>query len=323
MVNSLFIEIRHLRTLLTLQATGSVSHTAERLHLTQSAVSHQLKVLEDYFECPLFIRKSHPLKLTLTGQRLLDLAVEILPQVEAAERDLACMADGRAGRLHIAVECHSCFEWLLPAMDAFRDRWPDIEMDLSLGFNFEPLPALLRGDIDLVVTADPIALPGISYNPLFQFQSILLTPPRHSLSAKAWIEPLDLKEEVLITYPVERTRLSIFTHFLDPAGIKPAGQRTAELTLMILQLVANNRGVAALPNWAVVDAVAHGSVKALPLGREGLWATLLAAVRTGEKDQFFIRDFILLARDICFQNLSGISSAPPEPLFSSLLSKSG
>ncbi len=323
MVNSLFIEIRHLRTLLTLQETGSVSHTAERLHLTQSAVSHQLKALEGYFECPLFIRKSHPLKLTLAGQRLLELAVEILPQVEAAERDLACMADGRAGRLHIAVECHSCFEWLLPAMDAFRNRWPDIEMDLSLGFNFEPLPALLRGDIDLVVTADPVTLPGISYDPLFQFQSMLLISPRHPLSTKAWIEPLDLKEEVLITYPVERTRLSIFTHFLDPAGIEPAGQRTAELTLMILQLVASNRGVAALPNWAVVDAVAHGSVKAIPLGREGLWATLLAAVRGGEKDQFFIRDFIQLARDICFQNLSGISSAPAEPLFSSSLSKSG
>lgn len=319
----MFIEIRHLRTLLALQETGSVSQTAERLHLTQSAISHQLKALEDYFERQLFIRKSHPLRLTLAGQRLLELAAEILPQVEAAERDLACMADGRAGRLHIAVECHSCFEWLLPAMDAFRTRWPEIEMDLSLGFNFEPLPALLRGDIDLVVTADPLALPGISYDPLFQFQSMLLTSPRHPLSSKTWIEPLDLKEEVLITYPVERVRLSIFTHFLDPAGAEPAGQRTAELTLMILQLVASNRGVASLPNWAVVDAVEHGSVKALPLGREGLWATLLAAVRTGEKDQFFIRDFIKSARDICFQNLSGISPASTEPLFSLSLSESG
>lgn len=302
----MFIELRHLRTLLSLQETGSVSQAAERLHLTQSAVSHQLKALEEYFECPLFIRKSHPLQLTSAGQRLLELATIILPQVEAAERDLVCMADGRAGRLHIAVECHSCFQWLLPSMDAFRNRWPEIEMDLSLGFNFEPLPALQRGNIDLVVTSDPLDLPDISYDPLFQFQGMLVTAPHHPLNTKTWVEPVDLKDEVLITYPVERNRLSIYTHFLDPAGIEPAAQRTAELTLMILQLVASNRGVTVLPNWAIVDEVKQGIVKSLPLGSQGLWATLFAAVRTREKDRFFMRDFIKLARETCFQNLSGI-----------------
>lgn len=305
----MFIELRHLRTLLSLQETGSVSQAAERLHLTQSAVSHQLKALEGYFECPLFIRKSHPLRLTSAGQRLLELAAVILPQVEAAERDLARMAEGHAGRLHIAVECHSCFQWLLPSMDAFRNRWPEVEMDLSLGFNFEPLPALQRGDIDLVVTSDPLSLPDISYNSLFRFQSMLVIAPHHRLANKAWVEPADLKGEILITYPVERNRLSLYTDFLDPSGIEPASQRTAELTLMILQLVASNRGVAALPNWAIVEEVKQGYVKALPLGQAGLWATLFAAVRTEEKDRFFMQDFIKLARETCFQNLSGILPA--------------
>ncbi|ADE14412.1 LysR substrate-binding protein [Nitrosococcus halophilus Nc 4] len=305
----MFIELRHLRTLLSLQETGSVSQAAERLHLTQSAVSHQLKALEAYFECPLFIRKSHPLRLTSAGQRLLELAAVILPQVEAAERDLACMAEGRAGRLHIAVECHSCFQWLLPSMDAFRNRWPEVEMDLSLGFNFEPLPALQRGDIDLVVTSDPLHLPDISYDPLFRFQSMLVIAPHHRLANKAWVEPADLRGEILITYPVERNRLSLYTDFLDPSGVEPAGQRTAELTLMILQLVASNRGVAALPNWAIVEEVKQGYVKALPLGQAGLWATLFAAVRAEEKDRFFMQDFIKLARETCFQNLSGILPA--------------
>lgn len=311
----MFIELRHLRTLLTLQETGSVSQAAERLHLTQSAVSHQLKALEEHFECPLFIRKSHPLRLTSAGQRLLELAAMVLPQVEAAERDLARIAEGCAGRLHIAVECHSCFQWLLPSMDAFRNRWPEVEMDLSLGFNFEPLPALQRGDIDLVVTSDPLALPGIGYDPLFRFQSMLVTAPRHRLAHKVWIEPADLKEEILITYPVERTRLSLYTDFLNPSGIEPAGQRTAELTLMILQLVASNRGVAALPSWAIADEVKQGAIRALPLGKEGLWATLFAAVRAEEKERFFMQDFIKLARETCFQNLAGILPASAEPLF--------
>lgn len=310
----MFIELRHLRTLLSLQETGSVSQAAEHLHLTQSAVSHQLKALEAYFDCPLFIRKSHPLQLTSAGERLLELATAILPRVEAAEKDLACMAGGCSGHLYIAVECHSCFQWLLPSMDAFRNRWPEVEMDLSLGFNFEPLPALQRGNIDLVVTSDPLDLPDISYDPLFQFQGMLVIAPHHPLSSKAWVEPTDLKNEILITYPVERARLSIYTHFLDPSGVEPIDQQTAELTLMILQLVANNRGVAVLPNWAIVEEVKQGIVKALPLGNQGLWATLFAAVRSSEQDRFFMQDFIKMARETCFQNLSGILPASANPL---------
>ncbi|CAB1275838.1 LysR family transcriptional regulator [Candidatus Nitrosacidococcus tergens] len=302
----MFIELRHLKTLLSLHEHGSVSKAADHLHLTQSAISHQLKSLEDYFDCPLFIRKSYPLQFTSAGMHLLELATSILPQVESTERDLIGMAQGQLERLHIAVECHSCFQWLLPAMNKFRTQWPKIEMDLSLGFSFEPLPALRRGNIDLVITSDPVDHPDISYEPLFQFQGVLVVSPIHPLSRKSWVDPADLKNEILITYPVEKHRLSIYTHFLDPARINPAGRRTAELTLMILQLVVSNRGVTVLPNWAIVDELAREEVKSLSLGKEGLWATLYAAMRTKEREFHAMKSFTQLARDTCFKHLSGI-----------------
>ncbi len=302
----MYLELKHLRTLEALHRTGSLVAAARRLHLTQSALSHQLKALEDRFGVPLVIRKSRPLTFTPAGKRLLDLAAQVLPQVAAAERDLVRLGGGQAGRLFIVIECHSCFEWLLPTMDAFRGDWPEVEMDLTLGFSFEPLPALLRGDVDWVVTSDPQPVAGIAYEPLFAFQVLLAVARDHPLAAKPWIEPQDLADQTLITYPVERHRLDVFRRFLDPAGVQPAAQRTCELTAMMLQLVASRRGVCVLPNWALAEYLARDYVAARPLGPEPLWGTLYAAVREGERDLPYVKGFLETARTVSFRNLKGI-----------------
>jgi len=300
------LDIKSLRTFNALREGGSLLAAAERLHLTQSALSHQIKALEDHFDTPLFIRKSRPLRFTPAGERLLTLADEVLPRMSAAEDELRHIAEGQAGRLFIVIECHSCFEWLMPTMDEYRRAWPNIEMDLSLGFSFEPLPALARGDIDLVVTSDPQALADIDYDPLFGYQAMLAMAPQHPLVRREWIAPADLRTETLITYPVERARLDIFTRFLEPASVAPAAVRTAELTVMMMQLVASRRGVAALPNWALMEYVGRGYAVARPLGAKGMWGTLYAATRGGERSLPYMRDFLHIARHRSYRTLKGI-----------------
>ena len=132
------IELRHLKTLLALEETGSVSLAAKRVFLTQSALSHQIRMLENHYGAPLFERKSTPLRFTPVGERLLRLAHDLLPQVTDAERDLARIIEGEAGELRIAVECHTCFDWLMPAMGEFRPIWPQIELDIVSGFQADP-----------------------------------------------------------------------------------------------------------------------------------------------------------------------------------------
>lgn len=307
----MFIEFKHLRTLESLHETGSLVGAAEQLHLTQSALSHQIKTLESYFQTRLFIRKSRPLRMTQAGQRLLDLARHTLPQIAAAERDLQRLAEGEAGRLHIALECHSCFEWLMPTLDAYRPHWPDIELDISLGFSFDPLPALARGDIDLVITSDPQPIDGLCYEPLFNYQALLAIALTHPLSEKAWIEALDLRSQTLITYPVEHARLDIFTQFLQPGGVHPLHTRTAELTVMMMQLVASGRGVCALPDWALSEYLERDYVAARPLGEHGLHATLYAACRRSEREQAFMQAFMDTARTVSHGTLKTLSGAAP------------
>ena len=302
------IELRHLKTLVALRDNGSLVEAAESLFLTQSALSHQLKDLEERLECSLFVRKTKPPRFTSAGRRLLNLADEILPMVKSAERDISRLAGGEVGRLHICIECHSCFQWLIPCLDLYRANWPEVELDLSGGFSFAPLPALVRGDLDLVITSDPVELPGITYIPLFSYEAMLAISNDHRLARQAMVLPDDLESEMLITYPVDRDRLDIFTRFLEPMDVEPDSVRTAELTPMMIQLVAAGRGVACLPNWALTEYLEQGTVTAKKLGDSGLWCTLYAAIREDQLEMAFMQDFLNTAVETCFSNLNGIKA---------------
>ena len=303
------IELKHLKTLQALRRQGSLVEAADQLHLTQSALSHQIKALEDWLGAPLFLRKTRPLLFTPAGQRLLKLADDLLPKVQTALRDLQHLSQGQAGRLHLAIECHSCYQWLMPTLDQFRKQWPEVEVDIPSGHHFSPLNALKTQALDLVITSDPRALDGVMFFPLFHYETLLALPAGHALLQADEITPQVLAKEVLITYPVERHLLDIFTRFLEPAGVEPLEVRTAELTILMMQLVASHRGVCALPSWALAEYLQRDYVAAKRLGQTGVWGTLYAACRAQEAETGFIREFINTARQVSIEVLQDIQPA--------------
>ncbi|MEW9898339.1 LysR family transcriptional regulator [Chitinivorax sp. PXF-14] len=300
------LELRHLRTLAAISESGSLSRAAERLYLTQSAISHQIKALETHYGVELFERKSQPLKLSLAGQGLLQLAETVLPQVAAAERDLARLSEGQAGQLRIAVECHTCFDWLMPAMDRFREAWPEVELDIVSGFHADPVGLLLTDRADVAVVSErDNAEQGVAYRPLFGYEIVALLAKRHVLTARPSLVAQDFADQTLITYPVPDDMLDLIRQVLRPAGINPK-RRTSELTAAILQLVASQRGIAALPAWAVQGYVDRGYVATRPIGEGGLWGELYGVVRTADVEKTFVADFLSTMRETCFKCLSGI-----------------
>src|SRR5258706_11124737 len=167
-MSSTALEVRHLETLLALAECGSLSKAAARLFLTQSALSHQLKALESHYGAALVEKNVRPLRFTAIGQRLLTLARAVLPQVAEAGRDVARFAQGRAGALRVAVQCHNCFDWLMPAMDTYRSLWPEVELDIISGFLSDPLPLIERGDAELAVVHDAMEpRDSLVFHPLF------------------------------------------------------------------------------------------------------------------------------------------------------------
>ena len=229
--------------------------------------------------------------------RLVALARDALPRFEQAERELARIAAGDAGRLHLAIECHACFEWLMPVLERFKERWPEVDVDIRLGLTFDSLPALRLGDIDLVITSDPVVDPELAFLPLFDYEGRLVLPVQHPLAARAAIEPADLADQVLITYPVQRSRMDVFRYFLQPAGVEPAAVRQAELTAIILLLVTSGQGVAALPDWVMRHTPHSGSLVTRPLGPTGLHRTLFAALRAAEQELGYLSDFIRITSE--------------------------
>lgn len=291
----MFLEIRHLRSLQAIHDTGSLSLAAERLHLTQSALSHQIKSIEHHFDVLLYLRKHKPLQLTAAGQQLLSLSKQVLPMMNNAEAHLRQLAGGETGRLHIALECHSCFEWLMPKLDLYRQQWPDVEVDIRLSMSFDPLPALSRGEIDLVITSDQKKLDGIVYKKLFDFEARAVVHNDHPHCTKKYLSAEDFKTETLLIYPVEQQRLDVFTQLLNPASIVPKQVRQVELTLMILQLVASHRGIAVLPDWLLQNFVQRNYISSIKIGKQGMKGTLFAAMRELDSEAAYMQAFLQMS----------------------------
>ncbi|OFK87695.1 LysR family transcriptional regulator [Neisseria sp. HMSC061E12] len=300
------IELRHLKTLLALEETGSVSLAAKRVFLTQSALSHQIRALENYYETPLFERKSTPLRFTPAGMRLLQLARELLPQVAAAERDLVRIIEGEAGELRLAVECHTCFDWLMPAMGEFRPLWPQVELDIVSGFQADPVGLLLQHRADLAIVSEAEPLNGISYRPLFAYEMVGICAEDHPLADKDVWEAEDFIDETLITYPVPDEMLDLPKKVLLPKGINPP-RRHSELTIAIIQLVASKRGIAALPYWTVMPYLEKGYVVHCKITSDGLQSKLYAAIRTEDANKGYLDNFCQITHDRCFADLPGLS----------------
>ena len=290
------IEFRHLRTIKAIHECGGLARAADQLNITQSALSHQIKGLEDQAGVELFLRRSKPMKLSAAGLRLLRLAEQILPQVEAMQSEFSSLRDGRTGRMHIAIECHACFEWLFPVLEEFRKSWPDVDVDIRPGLAFDALPALQKEEVDLVVSSDPEDLPGVEFVELFDYDAVFVAASSHPLAEKPFVEAEDFRGQTLITYPVERTRLDVFSQLLIPARVEPATIRQVELTAVILLLVASNRGVSVLPDWVVREVKYNSDYVTRPLTEKGITRRLYAAVRSEDLEKPFVQDLVKLAR---------------------------
>lgn len=289
------LELRHLKTLTALREHGSLVAAANDLCLTPSAISHQLKELDHWYGVEVVNRRNRPVQFSNVGQRLLKLADDILPQLQLAHSDITRIVHGQTGRIIFSSECHSCFDWLMPLLNQYRHHYPDVDLDFAPAFQMKPHELLQNGEFDLLITADPIALKGVEYFPIFEYESRLVLANTHSLVRAEHVTVEDLAEQTLITYPVDKHRLDIMANLFIPADIQPKQIRTTDLTQMLIQLVASGRGIAALPDWVVNEYEQKGWVTSRRLdcvSPKGLRRTLYAGYRTEEKQKNYFEGFL-------------------------------
>ena len=290
------IERIHLSIIREVDRRGSLTAAADVLCLSQSALSHTVKKLEQGLGTPVWTREGRSLRLTQAGRSLLALAERILPQLEHAEGQMREYARGERGLLRIGMECHPCYQWLLKVVEPYLAAWPEVDVDVKQRFQFGGLKALFGYEIDLLVTPDPLFKPGLSFVPVFDYEQVLVVASSHPLAGRTHAVPRDLSGEVLITYPVDIERLDIYNQFFLPAGCAPRERKAIETTDIMLQMVASGRGVTALPKWLVTDYAPQLNLRTLRLGPDGIRKHIYVGVRESERGIDYLQSFIAMAR---------------------------
>ncbi len=291
------LDRQHLAVIRAVARHGSMTAAANALHLSQSALSHTIRKLEQQLGTAIWHREGRNLRPTRAGALLLNLADRLLPQLERAEDRLQQMARGERGSLHIGMECHPCYVWLQGIVSPYLDAWPHVDVDVKQRFQFGGIAALLADEIDLLVTPDPLHKPGLLFEPVFEYEQVLVVSRNHPLARFDHVEPEHLADQVLISYPVEISRLDIFSRFLLPAGIRPKHHKRIEATDILLQMVACNRGVTALPHWLVDTYAKQLGIQSVRLGAEGLHKRIYLGAREADIVIDYLRAFIDLARE--------------------------
>jgi len=290
------LERIHLAIVQAADKHGSLTAAAGVLCLTQSALSHSMKKLEQQLGTAIWLREGRSLRLTQAGQYLLAVANRVLPQLALAEERLGQYAQGERGALRIGMECHPCYQWLLKVVSPYLARWPDVDVDVKQKFQFGGIGALFGYEIDLLVTPDPLYKPGLRFEPVFDYEQVLVVNREHPLATAQYAKPEQLMREVLITYPVETDRLDIYNQFLMPAGVTPKRHKTIETTDIMLQMVASARGVAALPRWLVDEYADKLNLVPVRLGPEGIAKQIFLGAREADTEIDYLKAFIDLAR---------------------------
>ncbi len=290
------LERIHLAIIREVDRQGSLTAAADVLCLTQSALSHAVKKLEQRIGTEVWRREGRTLRLTQTGKYLLAVANRLLPQLVDAEDRIRQYAMGERGTLRIGMECHPCYQWLMKVVAPFLAKWPDVDVDVKQRFQFGGVGALLAYEVDVLVTPDPLLEPRLRFEPVFDYEQVLVVSVTHPLNGASYIVPEQLAEETLITYPVAIDRLDIFNRFLLPARILPKRHKIIETTDMMLQMVASGRGVSALPRWLVEEYAGKVDVAPVRLGREGIAKQIFLGIREADVDVKYLKSFVELSR---------------------------
>lgn len=287
-------EVRHLSLVNEIASTGSVTRAAERLHLTQSALSHQLRDIESRLGIQLFLRLGKRMVLTPPGERVLGAAKRVLDEIGRAEEDLKLMSQNGKGLLRLCTQCNTGYHWLPPLLQSFHRKYPGVDVQIMVNATERPIEALLEGQIDLAVVTSDVTDKRLQSVPLFDDELVAVMAPTHPFAKRSSIEPDDFAEEHLIIYTAARHDSYTFTRILGPAGVEPARVSQVPLTEAILELVKAGLGVSVMARWAIEPALEAGAVKAVKIGKRGVYRSWTAVTRRDRVEPKWQREFVTL-----------------------------
>ncbi|HUM04313.1 MAG TPA: LysR substrate-binding domain-containing protein [Terriglobales bacterium] len=302
------LEIRHLKLLAAIAEEESVTGAGKRLHLTQSALSHQLRDAEEKLGTPLFLRLGKRMALTAAGKKLLECAHRILHQLHEAESQVQDMNGGLQGVIRLSTECYTCYHWLPPVLERFHMRYPKVELCIDMEATHSPADRLLEGKLDVAVMSSPPPNKNLHLSPLGEDELMLVMSPRHPLAARRTIKPQDLARETLLIYP-PREESTLLNKVMKPAGLEPFRVMEIPLTEAILEMAAAQTGISLMAQWAAAPYVRSGRIVARSLCDSGFHRQWYAVTLSCQPMKAYLREFLSLLAGDCSKYMRRFSAS--------------
>jgi len=303
------LEVRHLRLVVAIAETGNVTRAAQRLNLTQSGLSHQLREIEGRLGVPLFLRTGKRMELAVAGRRVLSIAQSFLKALDTVENEIIAEAhEGPEGSVRIATECYTCYHWLPKVLTAFRRAHARIKIEIVPQATRRPLRALANGDLDVAIVTQKRASKRFQYATLFRDEFVVIAPPDHPIASLPFASARDLADEPIVLYDMPDDHSTLISEILYAAGLKPGPVIRVQLTEAVIELVKAGFGISAMAQWAAAPHIDSGALVAIPLGKRGYQREWMAAFRADKTPPSYVSSFIETLSSASFSNLSTVNS---------------
>jgi LysR family transcriptional regulator for metE and metH len=290
------LEIRHLKLLVAVAESGTVTEASKRLHLTQSALSHQLRDAEERLGAPLFLRLGKKMVLTSAGETLLISTQRVLEDLVNAEKAVADTTGEIRGVIRLSTECYTCYHWLPPVMTEFHKKFPGVEIRVNAEVTAEAVCAVMEGKLDVAISfcTEPVKK-GLRRIALFDDEMLLTMSPKHRFAKMDYVRPAELAGETVLIYP-PRSESTILVHVMQPAGAEPGRVIEIPLTEGLIELAAAGTGIGLLASWAVEPEVRAKKVVTKSVGPHGLHRTWYAMTLKEQEHPEYLEVFLELLK---------------------------
>lgn len=264
------MEIRHLKLVKAIVEEGSIAKAVDKLHLTQSALSHQLKECEFQLGTKVFLRNNKKLVLTKAGEKLYQASNEILDILSNTQQEIKALISGATGEIRISTECYSSYHWLPSVLKQFQLLYPNIELKIVMEATHYPLQKLQANVLDIAIVSDPVKDENISYSLLFQDEMLMVVSENHSWANKKFVVAEDFLNEHLLIHSLPLETVTVHQLLLGPANVSPKKITPLPLTEASIEMVKADMGVMAMAKWAVQPYLKNHAIKTVKIGKNGL-----------------------------------------------------
>ncbi|WP_394750187.1 LysR family transcriptional regulator [Spongiimicrobium salis] len=286
------VSLRHLKLVNVIVKEGSLTKAAEKLFLSQPALSHQLKNLEADIGLKVFHRLNKKLVLTEAGQLLFSQSEKMLTSLSQLHSELNVLKQEGRKEIRVTTECYTCYHWLPNVVQEFRKTHPKIHVQIVIEATKAPLDYLKEGKIDLAVMSSIIDHPAIHFQPLLSDEMVVVLAKENTLASLEKIALSDLAHQHLMLYDIPEEKNYVLTHILGQNIGAVGSIQKVQLTEAIIQLVSANLGISVMAKWAVTPFLHHTDLVVLPLqtnlGKRDWYVASLH--ETSEIERSFIKE---------------------------------